>query len=284
MQKGETGMRTQHAQLKKARYRTGRRRWLLPVMLFALLAAGAWYLYPRMQPVMAQLLLPQREAQMMTALQHELPGDTWYALQLGAFEDEASAGALAESYQSRGAGGCIVKWDGRWCVLAAAYGSREDALRVQENLRAYHQVETTVTTLSRPGVTVQLSGTEDQVENLTAAYDYLCAMADEWQQMAMQLDSGAMDRKDAKAVLASHLRTAKGLRDALMAAFGAGQGMHPMAAQAALLLEGASQALQRAMDAEGIALFGAQVKLAQLQVITGLRDYAQQLLEYVSSP
>ena len=56
-----------------------------------------------------------------------VPATPWYAIQLGVFEAEESAGQQAEMYRSRGAAGYVWQDGERYRVLAAVYPSEEDA-------------------------------------------------------------------------------------------------------------------------------------------------------------
>ena len=283
--RGGDFMRMQHTQLKRGRYRTGRRRWLPSVLvLIVAAAAGAWYGFFRPVIPSAWLSVIPKEAEAQVTKAYTLPAGTWYALQLGAFEAETSACALADSFIGRGAGGCIREKDGLFTVLAAAYPSREEALRVQENLRTWHQVDTTVACITWPEITLQLSGTKSQADALLSGYDCLFSMAGEWGQLAVALDSGEVKRTDAEGVLTSHRETASALQDALVAAFGSQQERHPMVEQVITMLQQSRDTLAQAMEESGAARFGAQVKKTHLQLITGLEGHMEEMSLLLNTP
>ena len=97
-----------------------------------------------------------------------LPGHTWYALQLGAFDSADAAESLAASYRSRGAAG-YVRVQGQYRVLAAAYAARADAQAVITQLRTRHQVDAVLTEIVQPEVTLRMVGRPDQLTALADA-------------------------------------------------------------------------------------------------------------------
>ena len=119
--------------LKTKRYKVRRRggRGVVALLLAALLLAGAAYMVKEKQiPVFAApspTLTPAESRQETRTI--TLPAATWYALQLGVFEQESAAKSLAESYQGRGAAGYIDDGE-HYRVLAAAYETRADAQAV----------------------------------------------------------------------------------------------------------------------------------------------------------
>ena len=136
-----------------------------------------------------------------------LQGSQWYALQLGAFENQESAVSLAEEYSRRGAAGYV--WhDGRYRVLAAVYAAKEDAQTVREQLRRQHDVETYLYTISNPAVQVRMNGMQGQVEILQAAFFHGEEMIRLLQEWSMALDRQEASAEEIKASL-------KGLNDQL---------------------------------------------------------------------
>lgn len=119
-----------------------------------------------------------------------LPSSEWYALQLGAFESEASALEMARQYAMRGAAGYV--WhDGRWRTLAAVYPDREDASHVRQQLETQHGVDTYLYQISLPQIRLKLSGMQGQLEILEAAFLHANDLA-----AALQVCSVTMDRRE----------------------------------------------------------------------------------------
>ena len=136
--------------------------------------------------------IPLNESFDETPVQAEitLPGGEWYALQLGAFENEESAQLLAQQFSRRGAAGYVWN-DGRYRTLAAVYALKEDAQNVREQLMAQHKVETYLYTISFPQMQLRLSGMQGQVEILQAAFLH----ADEMIRL-LQSTCAALDRQE----------------------------------------------------------------------------------------
>ena len=98
-----------------------------------------------------------------------LPGGEWYALQLGAFEQEEAAGKLGEQYALRGAAGYV--WhDGRYRTLAAVYPLKEDAQQVRRQLSEKHDVECYLYTISMSALQIRIKGMQGQIEILEASF------------------------------------------------------------------------------------------------------------------
>ena len=160
------------------RVRRGGGRWLAWVLGAMLLAAGAYAVLqarpfaaaPDLSLQPSATLTPRDSAADSRLL--TLDGETWHALQLGAFDSPDAAQALAEAYRARGAGGLIWQRDA-YRVLAAAYVSRADAQAVQSRLLSQHGVETVITDVAWPDVTLRATGQKAQLDALTDAYDAL---------------------------------------------------------------------------------------------------------------
>lgn len=139
--------------------------------------------------------IPMDEVFDETQLQKEmtLPSSQWYALQMGAFEDEAAAEALAAQYVARGAGGYV--WcDSRYRVLAAVYPLKEDAQLVRQQLETQHDIDTYLYQIDLPALQLRLNGMRGQLDILEAAFIH----ADDLLKR-MQLLSVAMDRREMSA-------------------------------------------------------------------------------------
>ncbi len=164
---------------QKKVYPSGRalRRWLGYIMLiFAGLIILSGLASRRTQPDTISSLptatpIPLDEAfdETMTTLEWQLPEVEWYALQLGAFEQEESALAMAEQYQKRGAAGYLWQ-DERYRVLAAVYASEEDARNVRQQISQQHGVESYLYRIHLAPLGVSIHGMRGQIEILQAAF------------------------------------------------------------------------------------------------------------------
>ena len=260
--------------LKVRRYKTRRHSPVWPILLglLALGCAAFWLLrdtdagaFLRFTPALS----PQdRAAETRTLV---LPGKTWYALQLGVFEDTASAGDLAESFRLRGAAGYIARRE-HYRVLAAAYPTRADAQAVQNQLRTQHQVDAYIYEISRPEITLRLTGQRAQLTALSDAYDALDQSAEQLFALSQAIDQGK--EQDYRAALTSTRETATALRGRLAALFDA----PPQAVQQVMdLLQALADGLEQAANAQSAVRLGAQIKYCQLLCAVGMADYAAAL-------
>ena len=261
--------------LKTRRYKVRRhgRGWLFLLLLAA--AAVIWFYQAGRLPLPLLLspapgLTPeegQRDERTVS-----LPGGVWYALQLGAFPQEEPAKALSDSYRARGAGGYIL---GKYQVLAAAYASRADAQAVQSQLRALHSVETVVTEISWPEITLHLTGQRAQLTALTDAWDALSKAAEHLSSLSRSLDNREKDAAAVRAALSSETDTLSALQRQLESRFG-GSAPGPVR-DVISQLSRLSAALREALSARSETLLGAQVKYSQLLCLDGLAAYAATL-------
>ena len=267
--------------LKMKRYPVRKRgggRFLL--LLFGVLLGAAAGLYGKQawQAVLPDTLIFQvplpvktqepapREERTLT-----LPGHTWYALQLGAFDSADAAESLAASYRSRGAAG-YVRDQERYQVLAAAYGTRADAQKVMTQLRANHQVDAVLTEIVQPEITLRLTGRGDQLTVLSDAYGALEQLSVQLGALSDSLDRGKTDRQNALDALQSHRDTLGALKKRIDALFGE---TAPAAVRdAADMLDALSLSLDKALSAQGTTALGAYIKYAQLQCLCRMADHA----------
>ncbi len=200
-----------------------------------------------------------------------LPGHTWYALQLGAFDSADAAESLAASYRNRGAAG-YVRVQGQYRVLAAAYAARADAQAVITQLRTQHQVDAVLTEIIQPEVTLLLTGRPDQLTALSDAYDALEQLTVQLAALSDSVDRGKTDRQTALDALRSHKETLTALKYRLDAQFS--ESMPGTVKDAADMLDALTLSLDDAMAAQGTAALGARLKYAQLQCLCRMADHA----------
>ena len=179
---------------KIKRYKVKRGKGLLWI-LFALAAAAAalFMLNGRhilTLPAFTAPALSAEEMQQQTRV-ITLPGGQWFALQLGAFEEEKSARTLADSFRSRGAAGHVYPGD-TYRVLAAAYESRESAQAVQAQLALHHGVDAYLYPLARSEVTLRLTGQKAQLDALEDAFLLCDQLTYTLASLSQALDKGEM--------------------------------------------------------------------------------------------
>ena len=123
----------------------------------------------------------------MTTRQISLAQKSWYAIQLGSFDSEASAKALADSYVTRGAAGYVLK-DSRFRVLAALYPTREDAQTVRQQLQTQHKIDSYVYEVSLPEIILNVEGMAGQLDVLEAGMQYLNTAMEKFCQSSVSMD------------------------------------------------------------------------------------------------
>ncbi|MBR3740197.1 MAG: SPOR domain-containing protein [Clostridia bacterium] len=276
-------MRAGKLKMKRYPMRNRGGRWALLLLLGILLGAGAvtfgkqaWkgavlpqFLNLR-QFSAAQTTEPvPREERTLT-----LPGHTWYALQLGAFDSVEAAESLAASFRSRGAAGYVCL-QGQYRVLAAAYDARADAQAVMTQLRANHQVDAVLTEIAQPEVKLRLTGRQDQLTALSDAYDALEQLSVQLTALSDGLDRGKTDRQQTISALQSHRDTLTALKARINAMFG--EKAPGSVKDVSDMLDALAQSLNDALAAQGTAALGGRIKYAQLQCLCRMADHAEGL-------
>ena len=160
-------------------------------------------------------------------------------------------------------------------MLAAAYEARAEAQAVQAQLKAQHGVDTVVTEIVRPEITLRLTGQRAQLSALCDAYDALDAMTLRLSALSQALDQGAGDGQAARAALQSERDTLAAQRTRLESLFG--PDAHPAVQDLKALIGEMASALDAALAASGDTRLGACVKYAQLLCLCRLAAHQQGL-------
>ena len=129
-----------------------------------------------------------------------LEARSWYAIQLGAFDNEQSAKAQAQSYATRGAAG-YVRSDGRFRVLAALYPMKEDAQSVRTQLQTQHEIDSYVYEIALPKITFSVNGMAGQLDALDAAMQYLNTALEKFCSISVSLDKRDLNMEQQLAAL-----------------------------------------------------------------------------------
>ncbi len=205
-----------------------------------------------------------------------LAGQSWYALQIGVFDDASAASQEAEGYRARGAGGYIFRKDG--CrLLAAAYTARADAQAVMSRLKTRHGLSTEIVEIVSPEITLRLSGQKGQLTALTDAFSAMEKLCWHLYQLSLSLDRQETEAAEALTALQSERDTLSVLSARLQSRFGA-------SAPAAVLglkqiLDDCVQSLTAASAAKNLTQLGAQVKYCHLECICRMAAYASVLTQ-----
>lgn len=205
-----------------------------------------------------------------------LPGKSWYALQLGAFDNEAAAQALADAYRGRGAGGYLLQ-NGGCRVLAAAYPARAEAQAVQNQLKTQHGVDTVIVEITQPEITLRLTGPGSQLTALEDAYGAVWKLSEHASALSQALDQGRTDPETAAAALQSEQATLLALYRQLEP-FCAASGSRAVSDMAQLLRD-AEQALGACLNTSGKTRLGAQIKYCHLLAVCRMAAYAEALAQ-----
>ena len=273
--KGERGMsRTQAQYMRRMKKRARRKRAWGLVLLGAVLVFTAWGYQVWQQK--------HEEAAQRTARSCQMPGQTWYALRLGSFETEGAARERAVQFLGRGAGGVIKRAEGAFHLLAAAYENRADAVRVQENLMRFYNVESDVYSLSWDGAQMTLSGTEKQTGAMQKCYDFMNALGKTVSHLILQLDEGALSRAEAEGTVTSCMESAQLLEKELLSVFGREENVLSNDMGAALFR--VRSAFEQALREQGDVRFGAYVKRAHLEWALAMQGHRMLLQGLISSP
>lgn len=131
-----------------------------------------------------------------------LPAATWFALQLGAFENEQAAHEMAEQFMRRGAAGYVWE-DGRYRTLAALYSNKEDAQRIREQLELKHAIESYLYQIDLPAVGLRVRGMRGQLEILEAAFVHSHDLIVQLQEAGVSMDRQEMNAEEVRQELAS---------------------------------------------------------------------------------
>ena len=203
-----------------------------------------------------------------------LAGQSWYALQIGVFDDAKVAGQKAEGYRARGAGGYIFRKDG--CrLLAAAYTARADAQAVMSRLKTRHGLSTEIVEIVSPEITLRLSGQKGQLTALTDAFSAMEKLCGHLYQLSLSLDRQETEAAAALTALQSEQDTLNELAERLKARFGASA--PPAVSGLRQMLSDCAQSLHAAGSAQSLTRLGAQVKYCHLECICRMAAYASGL-------
>jgi len=266
--------------LAQRTYKTGRGRgWVFPAVMALLMLTG-WALWrqPGPEPALtvepAPTLSPAESALAERTL--TLPGQSWYALQLGLFDTPQAARQQAEAFRARGAGGYVMEKEG-WRVLAAAYTARADAQAVQHQLKTRSGVDTVIVEIQQPQVTLGLKGQQAQLTALSDALDGVGKLTEHVSALSAALDEGKLTLQEAQAALQSERDTLNALNGQLARLFPSA--VHPAVTGLEALLADSAQSLDGALSAPTALGLGAQLKFCQLQCLCRMAAYAAELSE-----
>lgn len=266
-------MRAGRLQTRRIKMRRRRLR-LLAVLLLLLACGGGLFLAFKGEAPLKMSFKEQAEDLSPAEATLSLPGEVWYALQLGAFSTREAALSEAEKLIPRGAAGYVLQDAGTHRLLAAAYDTRAAAQTVSERLTGEHGIETYVLELSRGALVARCKGQKAQLDALSDAYGCLSACAKQLYALSCGLDAKDKAQEEILDALLSEETTLRTILSRLTRLFPDG----PEAVKA--LLEGGTallKALSDARQAQGATGLSGKLKYAQLLTLDILRGYAKSL-------
>lgn len=116
----------------------------------------------------------------------------FYAIQMGAFINQANAESEAKAIRERGAAGFLYTDADRHRVLASAYLTRADADKVQKQLLETQGLESYVLDLYAEGgaVTLRVTASQERLQGMESAMGAYRAALDGMEDVARRLDLG----------------------------------------------------------------------------------------------
>lgn len=212
-----------------------------------------------------------------------LERQSWYAVQLGAFDTQALALEAADSYRGRGAAGYVVQ-DGLYRVLAAAFPVREEAESVLQQLKQQEGFESAILyRLSAEEVILQVVATPIQASALAQGYALLPEMIRELSRLSLALDRATMDVSAVRAAASTNLTRIRQLLTTMDLSL-AGANNAIVAGLTGLLNAGATamEQLAAAQDDKPLS-FSAQIKYNHLDILWRYVAYVQEMTAYHTS-
>lgn len=268
-------MRAGRLQTRRIRVRRRFLRVLAILCLLALLTGGGLYLMNKNGWIPLNLSLSPSPTLSPDEVKADtrvmsIPGETWYALQLGVFTSREAADAAAAPFSSRGAAAYLYEDGTSFRVLAAAYKTRAEAQTVMSRLKTDHGIETFIFELSRGEVTLKVHGQAAQLTALESAYACLSGAGGLLADLSAGLDNYTRTEEETRAALTSEEDTVGSLREKLGMLFDD----PPVSVKGVLeSLTTLSDALTDAQKQTGAALLGAKIKYAQLVALDLLSAY-----------
>ena len=266
-------MRAGRLQTRRIKMRRRRLR-LLAVLLLLLACGGGLFFALGGEAPLTLSFREQTEDLSPAEITLSLPGEVWYALQLGAFSGREAALSAAEEYISRGAAGYVSEDAGTYRLLAAAYDTRAAAQAVGARLKSEQGIDAYVLEVSRGALSARCKGQTAQLNALKDAYDCFSACAKQLYTLSCGLDAREKDQRETLEALLSLETTLRAILERVSRLFPD----RPEAAKG--LLEGGTllvKALSDARAAQSATDLSGKIKYAQLLGLDVLLKYTAAL-------
>lgn len=121
----------------------------------------------------------------------------YYFVQFGMFSNEENARTCADSIAALGGAGYIKNTDGKFYVFAMCYSNGNDAKTVVTNLKT-QGYSTLLKCFSHNGMTMNISGSDESVNKIEAAFNGVIKATDEIEDIIYKFDKGEIDRIELK--------------------------------------------------------------------------------------
>ncbi len=102
-----------------------------------------------------------------------IPSNTVYAIQMGVFDEQENANAVATDAKNKGGAGYIIEDSGKRVILAG-YPTEQEAKAVKENLATSQQMETAIYEIKSDSLEFAVQGKSEEItelENAIISYD-----------------------------------------------------------------------------------------------------------------
>ncbi len=153
----------------------------------------------------------------------QYPPFSIYAVQLGAFSEQANAVYQSQAVKTQGAAGYILLDQGLYRILATVFYEEADARSVKDNLLA-QDIDACVKPLVIDGLTLNITATAEQIAAIKAAHDQWLATAQALAQIDRGYDSKIMTRQQVSSNVSDAILALKTAREAAqLAAAGSAQ-------------------------------------------------------------
>lgn len=201
-----------------------------------------------------------------------LPARSWYAIQLGAFDNEESARSQADSFVARGAAGYVRK-DARFRVLAALYPTREEAQTVRQQLQSQHEIDSYVYEIALPEILLNVKGMAGQLDVLEAGMQYLNTTLEKFCEISTSMDKQDLPTEQELSRLAEIASQADTIKSVLAQRFSAAN--NAVVSNLISLMEeiGKASSAVAETSSKGNVVMGAQMKNQTLKLMTLVESY-----------
>jgi hypothetical protein len=198
------------------------------------------------------------------------------AIQMGAFTDETNAISFGDMIKSKGAAGYVME-DNFYRVLAMGYLAEEDARIVREQLKD-DGIESHIYKISAPGVKMQISATEANVNAIKDAFATWEEKFKGMEDVIFKLDKGQISTVDAYDTIEAYNITMTDIYNEL-AGLAANQENNAILDGLAGLYSSTSSALSDIMELNSSdkVAFSSKIKYTYIDMLMKYKQYMEKI-------